>query len=554
MNPTNILPSQRNDAFHQIDAMQDAENGASAPVAPPRQPPNAPASGASDPFVMLPTAAIDRNHYNPNRMAADDFGTLVAKTKQMRRNPMPIKVRPNGARFTIINGTHNFQAALEAGLAEVLCEIEDVDEFEAMRQTLDYNRHGEHDRLREGLMFHDMLRQRQLSQRQLAKEIDISEGKVRTGLAYVQAAALRLGCTADEVRTAYAENENEMTRIASLSNDQVRTYVQMPDCFRDKWLDAGARMEPLRQTFVFEAYGDVSTGAQLVARLTDSGLLHHVDPGIFFARSLMGVAEFDFWCGEHLRVQHVRDYVEPVIENGLPLKVLEHLPLEPAGAGNVKVILPLAVWTEIIARCCAATKNGSSRVGMIAAGVHQALVDAGRNPAESLSRRDLKMLDAVMEDAPPFIMEAAFLSVEERYRLHRAVRYVDEELLLEAKRHTVEQFRRWRTEGEGADAEEQQRSVIQVFDEQLERLQRDRCMREEGALFDHPEKLVDKIIESIRYTAGVADVEIDGRQALELMREDLETLPPPALALMAACVLPSRRPAAIMHWLKAKRS
>jgi len=133
-------------------------------------------------FVMIATDKIDANDYNPNDMAPEKYRVLVGTTKQRGRNPMPIQLRPKGERYVIINGEHNFRAALEAGLPKVLCEVLDVDEFEAMRLTLDYNRHGEHDPLLEGLMFERLKEMRGLSNRALAKEMSHKEGTIHRSI------------------------------------------------------------------------------------------------------------------------------------------------------------------------------------------------------------------------------------------------------------------------------------------------------------------------------------------------------------------------------------
>jgi len=221
---------------------------------------------------LIPISDIDPNEYNPNRQSEEVYAALVKETRRLGRNPAPITVRPKGGRYEIVNGAHNYRAAKEVGLAEVTCEIESIDDFEAMRQTLGRNRHGEHDPLLEGLVFQDMMKASGLSIRGLAPLVDLSPSKIRSALKYVQAAATRLRCKPEEVRTACALDEEGARKISALSKTQLDAYLGLPEQIRDRWLDAGADMGLLHGNFFLDD-GQVDTGQTLLTRLCEAGLL-----------------------------------------------------------------------------------------------------------------------------------------------------------------------------------------------------------------------------------------------------------------------------------------
>ena len=147
--------------------------------------------------TTLPVSAMKPNEYNPNTMTEEAFAELVDEVRHLGRLPKPVVVRPNGTdEYAIVDGEHGWRAAKEAGLQEVAAEVIEVDDFEARRQTYKRNQHGEHDPVLLGRMFKQMMAERDLSQRQLAEEVSVSEGTIRNMLTYFDAW---------EVRNSYAE-------------------------------------------------------------------------------------------------------------------------------------------------------------------------------------------------------------------------------------------------------------------------------------------------------------------------------------------------------------
>lgn len=95
---------------------------------------------------------IVENEYNPNEMDMSKFKKLVLniKRKGFRK---PIEVRKVGEKYVIIDGAHRFRACKELGHTEIDCIVDNVDETEAMVDTLNANIHGSHNPYKEAQMF-----------------------------------------------------------------------------------------------------------------------------------------------------------------------------------------------------------------------------------------------------------------------------------------------------------------------------------------------------------------------------------------------------------------
>jgi ParB-like chromosome segregation protein Spo0J len=158
-------------------------------------------------------------------MLKDAFAELVAECAHLGRLPKPIIVRPKGAGYEIVDGEHGWRAAVALDWPAVPCEIVDVDDFEARRETYKRNQHGSHHKVREGQLFRQMMTVRGLSRRDFAKNIGVSEGTIRNALLYDAAAALRNG---------YA--------FEQLTVRQVRAYLRLPRVLADAWLECGAEL------------------------------------------------------------------------------------------------------------------------------------------------------------------------------------------------------------------------------------------------------------------------------------------------------------------------
>lgn len=195
--------------------------------------------------VLLPVTDLAANDYNPNEMTEAQFTELLAEVAHLGRLPKPVIVRPNGTGYVIVDGEHGWRAAVKHGLAEVPCEIVDADDFEARRQTYKRNQHGTHHPVRLGQMFQQMMAARQLSQRALAKAIEVSEGTVRNALVYAEAVDLMRNRYAAADHGHVTSEDDLASKIGALSIRQVRRYVELPEGLRHHWLAGGADLEAL---------------------------------------------------------------------------------------------------------------------------------------------------------------------------------------------------------------------------------------------------------------------------------------------------------------------
>jgi hypothetical protein len=138
-------------------------------------------------YAEVATDSLVGADYNPNTLNEDEFGALVDEVRSNERLMKPIVVRVCDGRHIIVDGHFNWAAAREIGLPTVPIEIIEADEFEARRQTIIRNRTGRKDNLLLGRVYSDMLMERNMSNRELAETLDISEGSVRNQLLYPEA-------------------------------------------------------------------------------------------------------------------------------------------------------------------------------------------------------------------------------------------------------------------------------------------------------------------------------------------------------------------------------
>jgi ParB-like chromosome segregation protein Spo0J len=176
---------------------------------------------------MLPVSKIVASDYNPNRMTDEELAEYAEEVRHLGRLPQPLVVRPAGDGYVVVDGEHGLKVAGKLGRSEVACEVVEVDDFEARRQTYKRNRHGTTDQVRLGRMFRQMMESRGLTGRGLAKEILVTEGTVRNALDHARAA---------DLRNSYAPGQGD-EQVAPLPVRQVRDYLKQPEDRRDAWLD-----------------------------------------------------------------------------------------------------------------------------------------------------------------------------------------------------------------------------------------------------------------------------------------------------------------------------
>jgi ParB-like chromosome segregation protein Spo0J len=189
----------------------------------------------------LPVDQLVPNPWNPNRFTDEQRAELREEVRRAGRLPKPVLVRPlNDGRFEIVDGQHGWEAARDEGLAKVPCEVVVLTDFEAKRETYVRNQHGTLDRLFTGRLLQGLAEEVRknangatVSQRRIAKELNIDEATLRNHMLYPQAV---------EMRRAYAPEGADET-ITNLSIERVRKYLELPPNRRDEWLDAGAQLD-----------------------------------------------------------------------------------------------------------------------------------------------------------------------------------------------------------------------------------------------------------------------------------------------------------------------
>lgn len=186
---------------------------------------------------LTPVGRLQPNDYNPNQMTDSELAEFAEEVRHLGRLPKPVVVRPSDdGQYVIVDGEHAWKAAQQAGLTETPCELVEVDDFEAMRQTYKRNQHGTHNKVLLAKMFKRMGQERGLSLRKLAKEIDVSEGTIRNTIEYLKAV---------KVRNSYAPDNDSEAEIAGLSMRQVHLFNRLPETLGNMWLDSGADMKAL---------------------------------------------------------------------------------------------------------------------------------------------------------------------------------------------------------------------------------------------------------------------------------------------------------------------
>ena len=226
-------------------------------------------------LIDLSLQSIHPNNYNPSRMTSEEFEELVAEVKHLGQIAKPVIVRRDGDGYEIVDGEHNWRAAEAAAMETIPCEVQELDDFEAMRQTYKRNQHGTHNALMQGLMFKKMMAARDVSQRRLAEEVEVSEGTIRNSLLYVVAAERLEEATAD------SDPLLETSRISRLTVRQIRYFLALPGRIGIAWLNGGAKIDDLTIKNSFTRWKIESTDLERVVEALSSleGIFEMQSPG-----------------------------------------------------------------------------------------------------------------------------------------------------------------------------------------------------------------------------------------------------------------------------------
>jgi len=404
--------------------------------------------------LFLRVDQLFANAWNPNRMEPGEFSQLVTEIRRLGRVAKPIVVRRVGDDYEIVDGEHNWRAAKEVGLAEVPCEVVDVDDFEARRQTLKRNQHGTHDSILEGQMFREMMALHDLSGRGLAQEIDISEAAVRNALLYAEAAEVRNHCAPSSGNA----------EISSLTVPQVRMYRNLASGIRDAWLDAGGELELLE----IACMASERTPVDASKVIAQHELAHAVssDPdefGISFHR-VLDVVE---WIEDHGGVDNILPYVEQVITHGLPGDSLGFL-LDSNGA--VSTLVTPEEWAELVRAAASDDSAGGDQTGQLLTAIGALLRHKGISLTDERAPTMMSIL-VELNDAPDVIREAPLMTIQEKVIVARQLSDGEPEMVLETQRRTCQKVAELR--GAGNDDVD----VMKVFVEVAVSLF---CPQEEG--------------------------------------------------------------------------
>ena len=499
--------------------------------------------------TMLPVAALHPNDYNPNEMTEAEFAELVAEVRHLGGVPKPIVVRRNEAGYSIVDGELGWRAAQEAELSEIPCEVVDTDDFESMRQTYKRNQHGTHNQVRLGRMFRQMMAERQLSQRTLAQEIDVSEGTVRNALGFAEAGDLR-NCYAFE----------------RLTVRQVRTYLSLPNRIRDIWLDAGADLKALDRALLArvllrsEKWETIQFSPEYLQEVVAAGFdICLVGTRGGFVESVHRALQLLQWRESfHSLIKDVDGYIQPVARLKLPPATLdkylrvELIEREP-GHTTIKPFQSAEEWDRMLTDCTNRAADEEEREAMLAASVRLFMQQAGRDAFDHFDPRVAELLEDINK-APDFIRESP-LSLMDKWEIAilQADQSVAVDVVNEAKQETVSLlvYRDAVLTGQAPDVlgledrpdlvefvkeEQSQRTPKTVFVGAINRVMGARRLAEQKTLFADRSKLLGTVLSEMGKAFMIREGRVDGRPALEVLAERLSDMPEPEFRLLAAYI------------------
>ncbi len=514
------------------------------------------------PELLLRSKQLAPNHYNPNRMTDDEFAELVVEVRHLGRLPKPIVVRPNGNGYVIVDGEYSWRAAGEAGLKKVTCEIVDVDDFEAMRQTYKRNQHGTHNPVLLGRMFRRMIEDRQLSHREIAAEIEVSEGTIRNALAYAEAADLRNSYAENggaPVGKAWDRKGNKSTlrwatpdeEIAELGVREVRSYLSLPAPIRDKWFAAGHAPKAIDQALQIRMRLNQEETKETAVEIEFETLAALANVGLADAITQEGFVES---CHRAIRIYFWREHFSKVFgvpgdldahilaaaKLGLDVDLLDIMPVSTV-EDHLECLLPVAEWEDLLKTCQDRSEDRAEFWSMYSAAVDLAIRRQGHSPQDVTDPRVMLAMERIKE-APEFIRGAEYLTLHEKLWLYELeLPDLQAEEVTEIKRQAVEDASEKRGFLADKDIDEGMReyvgslpctidAIVRIC---LDELRRDKEHQHALSCLDDPDRMVEIFVEArVPEDKDLREGTIGGRPAKDVLRERLLALPRPEKILL----------------------
>jgi ParB/RepB/Spo0J family partition protein len=516
-------------------------------------------------ITIIPTDQVDPNLWNPNELTAEQRAELLAEVRRLGRLPKPVVVRRKGDRYEIVDGEHGWRAAKECGLTEIPCEVVEIDDFTARLETYKRNQHGQHNRVREGQMFREMLKLRKISQRKLAAESGISEATLRNSLDYARAADLRnehfqkhAGCSprctwieqSDGIANcceAYSKLPIDPERfspawgevqVSAFSIQKLHTYLALPSELRDRWQDSGGRMDDLKDLDPNVNADELSAMEMLLKPVVELGLDELVSDGILaFRPSLIRAMALAQWGVDHPMISNVRAYLWELGNYRLDsvAEVLNNLPCEQVGQ-ELRVLISVKEWASILADASARTDCRYELDQAIKLGIQNWLKEKGI-AVEKVEWPVVAEIISHLVDAPAIIRDAEHWSLEEKLMLYTMIQQrpadMPEEVALQSIEKMCTDFRPRLTPGCRRSYSAGQ-SLGEVFGTYSRRLLKQRCLAAEEKAFADREQLLPAMISKMKEFQGNWNAKIGNRPAKEVLAERLKNLPDPEFQLIAS--------------------
>jgi ParB-like chromosome segregation protein Spo0J len=415
----------------------------------------------------------------------------------------------------------------------VQCEIRQLDDFEASLECYKRNRGGKDNPVVLGRMFREMMKAKNLSIRALAKELGISEAKVRIYLDYLAAYEVRI-----EYAPASAEDD-----IARLTQARMRKYISMPSAVGDRWLDAGA------DPSVFEGLG-TWTPDRVPCEINRFKLSAYLDTSpTRFDASVSQLARLAMWLDPNKHIKDVRAYAAAVAKLGMTADVMDSLPIGTTGEHSEVMITPEA-WDNLLAQ---AKEKASKRSGLLAeieAGVRLALRETGIDPADVCSPADAEAL-RIVENSPKFIQQADHLTLSEKRWLAEIPEPEGDDITSIAKEQVCQLLHEVRSGKKSKNMPSLLDSPAAYFQFCFAIIERQRQNAAIDELFADGDALAAKLIEKLSQTAAIRDGLVGEQGALECLTQRLSGVELPEWHLIASLVIqPGAIEEAATRWLQ----